>query len=67
MTNDQIDTIKVVLANIGAITITAANIKTALSIVSLILAISYTAWKWANDVGKKRANIKKHYEDKEKK
>jgi len=65
MTNEKIDTIKVILMNIGALTVTAANIKTALSIVSLILAISYTAWKWSNDIKKKRANIKKYEEDKE--
>ena len=64
MTNDQIDTIKVGLANIGAITITAAQVQDALSIASLTLAIGYTAWKWRNDILKKKANIKKNNEDK---
>jgi hypothetical protein len=45
-------------ANIGDI------IQNALSIVSLILAICYTAWKWTNDIRKKKANIKEYYEQK---
>jgi hypothetical protein len=54
MSNDSINTIKVVLTNLGALTITVANIQTALSIVSLTLAICYTAWKWANDIDNKK-------------
>ena len=65
MTTEKIDTIKVVLANIGAITITAVNIQTALSIASLSLAISYTAWKWINDIKRKKANIKEYKRKKE--
>ncbi len=45
-------------ANIGDV------IQNSLSIVSLILAICYTAWKWANDIRKKKANIKEYYERK---
>ena len=60
MTTKGIDTIKVILANVGAITISAANIQTALSIVSLVLAVSYTTWKWRNDILRKKANIKIH-------
>jgi len=64
--HDVIDTIKVVAANIGAITITAADIKNWLSIVSLLLAMSYTAWKWINDSKKKKVAIKKYNEEKSK-
>lgn len=52
MTGKIIDTAKVVAVNIGAITITATNIQAGLSIASLVLAISYTAWKWARDIKK---------------
>ncbi len=40
-------------------------IQNALSIVSLVIAISYSIWKWTNDIKKKKANIKKYYEEKE--
>lgn len=40
-------------------------IQNALSIVSLIIAISYTVWKWKNDIRKKKANIKLYYEQKD--
>jgi hypothetical protein len=60
MNTERINIAKVVLMNLGAITISAANIQMALSIASLLLAISYTAWKWGNDIIKKKANLKKH-------
>lgn len=53
MTNKATDVIKVLAINIGAITITVANIKDALTIVSLLIAISYTVWKWGKDIKKK--------------
>jgi len=76
MTHEKVDIIKVILANMCAyvltwidgkdfITVMAENIQTALSIVSLTLAISYTAWKWKNDVKKKNANLKKYYDEKD--
>jgi hypothetical protein len=40
-------------------------IQNALSIVSLIIAICYTIWKWSNDIKKKKANIKKYYQEKD--
>jgi hypothetical protein len=69
MTNEKFDILKVVLINAGAglmsyfddidlIKVMAENLQTALANVSLILAISYTAWKWSNDIKKKKANLK---------
>lgn len=40
-------------------------IQNALSIVSLVIAISYTIWKWSNDIKKKKANLQKYYKDKD--
>jgi hypothetical protein len=40
-------------------------IQNALSIVSLLIAISYTVWKWSNDIKKKKANLQTYYKDKD--
>ena len=52
-----IDMVKVVLANLGAITFgfiqlerMAEGIEWGLKIVSLIVAIAYTIWKWRKDI-----------------
>jgi hypothetical protein len=75
MTHEKVDMIKVILANMGAYILTwidakdfatfmAEHIQTALSCISLTLAILYTSWKWRNDIKKKKANLKKHYDEK---
>lgn len=75
MQNENLDILKVVSSHVlaGVITladkydwikIMAENIQTALSISSIILAICYTAWKWKNDIRKKKSNIKKHNNEK---
>jgi len=53
------DTIKVIIANIGAITFgfikldkMRDDIEWWLKITSLLLAIAYTLWKWRKDVKK---------------
>lgn len=53
-TSKIIDTTKVLLVNACAITITTANIQMSLSIVSLVLAICYTVWKWNRDIKNNR-------------
>jgi len=71
MTQKVIDTITVITVNLGAVMLNATNsfgasdLKNILSIISITLAIGYTVWKWSNDIKKKKANIKKYYEDKE--
>lgn len=52
MSVKALDIIKVLLVNVGALTITASQIETGLTIVSLILAICYTLWKWFRDYKK---------------
>lgn len=47
-----LDTAKVVGANAGAITITASGVQQTLSIISIVLAIGYTIWKWRRDFKK---------------
>lgn len=54
-----IDMVKVVLANLGAITFgfiqlekITETIEWSLKIISLIVAISYTIWKWQKDLKK---------------
>ena len=75
MTTKFVDSAKVLAVTGGTVTIVNSNIepmimaeslKVTLSIISLSLAIGYTIWKWSNDVRKKRANIKKYYEEKNK-
>lgn len=46
------DICKVLLVNTAAIGITIANIKDALTILSLLVAIGYTSWKWYKDFKK---------------
>ena len=71
MTQKVVDTITVLAVNIGAIILNTTNslgasdLKNILSIISITLAIGYTIWKWSNDVKKKKANIKKHYDEKD--
>ena len=73
MTQKVVDTITVLAVNIGAIILNTTNslgvsdVKNGLSIVSITLAIGYTIWKWSNDVKKKKDNIKKHYDEKDRK
>jgi hypothetical protein len=54
-----IDMVKVILANLGAITFgfiqlerMAEGFEWSLKIISLIVAIAYTVWKWRNDFKK---------------
>lgn len=46
------------ILTIGAIGITFADIENALKLLSLLLAISYTTWKWVTD-SKARQPVKK--------
>lgn len=55
------DTIKVIIANISAITFgfiqldqMRDDIEWWLKIISLLLAIGYTAWKWRKDIKKQK-------------
>lgn len=43
------DVLSVVLAHIAAIGISLTNIELALKILSLLLAIGYTGWKWLHE------------------
>jgi len=54
LSHHAIDMIKVGAANLGAITITLANVQASLSIISLLVAISYTVWKWVRDSKKNK-------------
>jgi hypothetical protein len=57
----MLDMVKVVMANISAITFGFIHIEQmkdeiewGLKIVSLLIAIGYTIWKWRNDVKKSK-------------
>jgi hypothetical protein len=59
--NPIMDMVKVVLANVGAITFGFIQIEQmkdeiewSLKILSLLIAIGYTVWKWCNDVKKSK-------------
>ena len=57
-----IDMVKVILANLGAITFGFIQIEQmkdeiewSLKILSLLIAIGYTVWKWCNDIKKSKS------------
>lgn len=54
MSEKVIDTAKVVGANVGALSIGAADINDVLTTFSLLAAIGYTLWKWKRDYNKKQ-------------
>lgn len=43
------DVINVILAHLGAITVTFLEVENALKIISLLSAIGYTCWKWRKE------------------
>jgi hypothetical protein len=47
--HDHTDIIQVVLAHLGAITVTFLDVENALKIISLVSAIGYTLWKWRKE------------------
>jgi hypothetical protein len=51
---DHHDIFQVILAHLGAITISFLNIENTLKITSLLLAIGYTAWKWVTEYQKNK-------------
>lgn len=44
--HDHPDVLSVILAHVGAIGLTFMNVEWTLKIISLLLAIGYTCWKW---------------------
>ena len=58
--HDHHDIFQVLLAHLGAITVTFLNVEGTLKITSLLLAIGYTCWKWRTEYQKN----KKHGKDK---
>jgi hypothetical protein len=46
---DHHDIFQVILAHLGAITISFLNVENTLKITSLLLAIGYTSWKWVTE------------------
>jgi hypothetical protein len=46
---DHHDIFQVLLAHLGAITISFLNVENTLKITSLLLAIGYTSWKWRTE------------------
>lgn len=47
--HDHPDVLSVILAHTAAIGITFTNVELTLKIISLLLAIGYTAWKWIRE------------------
>ena len=47
--HDHPDVLSVLLAHMAAIGITFTNVELTLKIISLLLAIGYTAWKWVKE------------------
>lgn len=52
MTQEKIDTAKVIAASLTATGITIADVNSLLTTFSIILAIGYTVWKWRKDYKK---------------
>jgi hypothetical protein len=46
---DHHDIFQVLLAHLGAITVSFLNVENTLKITSLLLAIGYTSWKWRTE------------------
>ena len=55
---DHHDIFQVILAHLGAITVSFLNVENTLKITSLLLAIGYTAWKWRTEYVKNKKNGK---------
>jgi hypothetical protein len=53
---DHHDIFQVILAHLGAITISFLNVENTLKITSLLLAIGYTSWKWVTEYINKKQN-----------
>lgn len=56
--NDHHDIFQVVLAHLGAITVTFLEVENALKIISLLSAIGYTCWKWRKEYLQNKKNGK---------
>lgn len=56
--HDHHDIFQVLLAHLGAITVTFLNVESTLKLTSLVLAIGYTCWKWRTEYVKNKKNGK---------
>lgn len=55
--HDHPDVLQVIMAHLGAITITFLDVENILKVMSLSLAILYTVWKWRYEW--KKSKLKK--------
>lgn len=56
--NDHPDVISILLAHMAAIGISLTNVEWTLKILSLLMAIGYTGWKWIHEYKKTKHETK---------